>query len=111
MQNENGNKGVFHLQLGKWVIDIASGNLLTILTVLGLLALVGGAGHLQANFMANAKAEHLLIREEHSAIRQQLDEKIEVIIYLLSRPESERPALAKPRGIEKRLAVPMHREQ
>lgn len=110
-QSENGGRGSFHFQIGKVALDIASVNLLTILTVIGLFILVGGAGYLQISFIGNAKAEHVLIREDHVTMNQRLDEKIEAIIYLLSRPENERPALAMPRGIEKRLAVPPFREQ
>ena len=101
--NQNGSKGSFHLQAGRWALDIASVNLLTILTVLGLFLLVGGAGYLQLTFINDARAEHTMIRQEHIALRDQLDEKLEVMIYLLSRGESERPNLAVPYGLQRRI--------
>ena len=105
MANATGDNrnGTFHVGFGKVSLDITSGHLLTILTIMGLFGLVGGAGYLQIRYVGDVRADHATIRQEHSELRQQLDEKLEVMIYLLSRPENERPALAVPQSVQQRL--------
>ena len=97
--------GSFHLGFGKISLDITSGHLFTILVVMGLFVLVGGAGYLQIRYVGDVRAEHATIRHEHDELRQKLEEKLEVMIYLLSRPEGERPVLAMPQGIRQRLLM------
>ena len=95
--------GSVHIEFGRWIVEIFSGQLLTILTIIGLFALIGGAGYLHVLFISDVKAEHAVFRQEHTFLANQLEEKLEVVIYLLSRPDSERPELAIPPGLQRRL--------
>ena len=106
MPNDASDKvanGSVHIQLGRWTVDISSGQLLTVLTVIGLFALIGGAGYLHVLFISDVKAEHSVFRQDHAYMSNQLEEKLEVMIYLLSRPDDKRPELVIPHGLQQRL--------
>lgn len=103
MESRNSKNGVFHLGFGKFSLDIASSNLLTILVFLGLFALVLGAGHAQLTFVRNANADHAAIRAEQTFLRNQLLERLDAMTYMLSLPEAVRPALIMPHNVRERL--------
>lgn len=103
MENSNGKNGAFHLGVGKFSMDIASNNLLTILIFLGLLLLVLGAGYVQLTFVRNANAEHAAIRVEQTLLRDQVRESLDIVAYMLSLPESTRPALMMPHSMRERM--------
>jgi hypothetical protein len=109
MPDQDSN-GSFRVGYGKAVLDITSRHLLTVLLLLGLFVVVGGAYYAQWSFVTKAMAEHSMIREEAQLLREEhrilhdsLSNKLDEVTFMLSRPESERPALSMPRSLRSRI--------
>lgn len=101
-EKETGN-GIFSLVAGKFSLRIASGNLLTILVVLGLLGLLMASAYVMSGFISNVQAEHRMIRDEHASFYQSWRESLEEMTYLMSLSEDKRPALNMPKSLRNRL--------
>ena len=98
--------GTFSLTAGRFSLRIASGNLLTILVVLGLLGLLVGSAYIMSSFVKNVQAEHKMIRDDLGTLYQNWRDSFEEMTYLMSLPESERPALNMPKSLRHRLSAP-----
>ena len=97
--------GTFSFTAGKVSLQIASGNLLTILIVLGLLGLLVASTYTLNSFVKNVHAEHQMLRDEHRAFYEKLREGLEELIYFMSLPEkAQRPVLTMPKSLRQRLS-------
>ena len=95
--------GTFALTAGRFSLRITSGNLFVILVVLGLFVLLIASAYVMSGFVKDAQAEHRMIRDEHGTLYQNWRDSFEEITYLMSLPESERPALNMPNSLRHRL--------
>ena len=98
--------GSFHVGFGRFSLDITSGNLLTILILLGLFGIISGAGYHITQVVALAQAEHAVIREEHRAVHEITKDYFEAMLFMLGTPEGKRPELAMPKMLRDRMIEP-----
>ena len=102
--NESPDTGTLAVQSRWGSVRLTSNNFLVALVILGLFGLLWFAGKLLTAELASVQQQHQAIRDEHEAQRLAYQEGMDVLLYLLSLPEDQRPHLAMPDALRRRLA-------
>ena len=102
--NASPDTGTLAVQSRWGSVRLSSNNFLVALVILGLFTLLWFAGKLLTSEITAVQQQHQAIRDEHAIQRQADQGDMDVLLYLLSLPGDQRPRLAMPDALRKRLA-------